>query len=74
MLQKWVRRIFLGGNGRPVRKADNLTAICEPIIYKIWEPRRLTTLRASTAWCKDSFACYLLLEMLQTDISVVSNE
>jgi hypothetical protein len=21
-----------GGNGRPVRKADNLTAICEPII------------------------------------------
>jgi hypothetical protein len=24
--------IFLGGKGRPVRKADNLTAICEPIV------------------------------------------
>jgi hypothetical protein len=22
-----------GGKGRPVRKADNLTAICEPIVY-----------------------------------------
>jgi hypothetical protein len=28
------------------RKADNLTAICEPIVYKIWEPRRLTHLWA----------------------------
>jgi hypothetical protein len=31
-----------GGKGRPVRGADNLTAICEPIVYKMWEPRRLT--------------------------------
>jgi hypothetical protein len=23
-----------GGEGRPARKADNLTAICEPIVYK----------------------------------------
>jgi hypothetical protein len=23
-----------GGEGRPGRKADNLTAICEPIVYK----------------------------------------
>jgi hypothetical protein len=22
-----------GGKGRPARKADNLTAICEPIVY-----------------------------------------
>jgi hypothetical protein len=26
-----------GGKGRPARKADNLTAICEPIVYKMWE-------------------------------------
>jgi hypothetical protein len=32
---------------RPARKADNLTAICEPIVQKLWEPRRLTTLWAS---------------------------
>jgi hypothetical protein len=24
------------GKGRPARKADNLTAICDPIVYKLW--------------------------------------
>jgi hypothetical protein len=38
-----------GGKGRPARKADNLTTICEPIVYKMLEPQHLTTLRASTA-------------------------
>jgi hypothetical protein len=36
-----------GGKGRPARKADNLTVICEPIVQKMWDTRRLTTLRAS---------------------------
>jgi hypothetical protein len=27
-----------GGKGWPARKPDNVTAICEPILYKIWEP------------------------------------
>jgi hypothetical protein len=44
-----------GGKGRPTRKADILTAICEPIVYKMWEPRRLTTLWASTACSRDTF-------------------
>jgi hypothetical protein len=44
-----------GGKGRPGFKADNLTAICEPIVWKMWEPRRLTTLWASAACYKDSF-------------------
>jgi hypothetical protein len=44
-----------GCKGRPVRKVD-LTAIYEPIIDKIWEPRRLTTLWASTAYYRASFA------------------
>jgi hypothetical protein len=30
-----------GGKGRPARKAHHLTAICEPIVQKMWEPRRL---------------------------------
>jgi hypothetical protein len=34
------------GKGQPARKVDNLTAICEPIVKKIWEPRRLTNLWA----------------------------
>jgi hypothetical protein len=44
-----------GSKGLSVRKADNLTAICEPIVYKMWEPRRLTTLWAFTAYYRDTF-------------------
>jgi hypothetical protein len=44
-----------GGRGRPARKADNLTAVCELIVYKMWERRRLTTLWAFTACYRDSF-------------------
>jgi hypothetical protein len=43
-----------GVRGWPARKADKLTAICEPIVYEIWDPRRLTTLWASTACYRDS--------------------
>jgi hypothetical protein len=46
--------------GRPACKADNLTAICEPIFYKMWEPRRLTTPWASTACYRDNFTFYTL--------------
>jgi hypothetical protein len=44
-----------GGKRRAARKANNLTAICEPTAYKMWEPRRLTTLLPSTACYRDSF-------------------
>jgi hypothetical protein len=44
-----------GGKGLPAHKADNVTAICEPTVYKMWEPRRLTTLWASMACYRDSF-------------------
>jgi hypothetical protein len=47
-------RRLLGGKGRQARKADNLTAICEPIFQKVWEPQRLTTLWTSTACYRDS--------------------
>jgi hypothetical protein len=65
---KWVPGIFLGlMSGRRV-KADDLTAICEPIVYKMWQPRRLTTLWAFTACYRDSFTFYLFtcLKMLHT--------
>jgi hypothetical protein len=32
-----------GGKGWPVRKADDLNAICVPTVYEMWEPRLLTT-------------------------------
>jgi hypothetical protein len=44
-----------GGEGRPARKADNLTAFCEPIVYKMREPQHLTTLWVSTARYRDTF-------------------
>jgi hypothetical protein len=34
---------------RSARRADNLAAICEPNVCKLWEPQSLTTLRATTA-------------------------
>jgi hypothetical protein len=44
-----------GGKGRPARGADNFTAICELIVYKMWEPRRLTTLWTFTACYRNSY-------------------
>jgi hypothetical protein len=38
-----------------VRKADNITAICEPIVWIMWEPQYLTTICASMTWYGDSF-------------------
>jgi hypothetical protein len=37
------------GKGWPARKEGNLTIICESSVYKMWEPRSLRTLWASTA-------------------------
>jgi hypothetical protein len=48
-------RNLSGGKGRPVRKADNLTATCEPTLEKMLEPRRLTTLWAFMACYRDRF-------------------
>jgi hypothetical protein len=49
-------RSLPGDKERLARKADNLTSICEPTVYKMWEPRRLTTLWASTACYRDNLA------------------
>jgi hypothetical protein len=42
MLKKEI--IFLGSEVRPVRRADILVAICEPIVYTMWDPQHLTIL------------------------------
>jgi hypothetical protein len=36
------------------------SAICEPIVQNMWEPRRLTTLWAFMACYRDSFTFTLL--------------
>jgi hypothetical protein len=38
-------RIFLGGEGWLACKADNLTAICDPIVEIMWDPILPTTVR-----------------------------
>jgi hypothetical protein len=47
-----------GVNGQSAHKADNLTAIYEPIVQKIWEPEHLTTLWAFTASYRDSLTFF----------------
>jgi hypothetical protein len=56
-----------GGERRPARKADNLTAVYEPIVYKMWEPQHLTALWVSMTRYRDSFTftiCILLRSQL----------
>jgi hypothetical protein len=52
-----------GGKGWPVCKANNLTAISDTIIWKMWDPRHLTILWASTACYRDSFTFTFLLHI-----------
>jgi hypothetical protein len=49
------RNLPEGTGWLPARKADNFTAICEPIVQKMWEPRRLAIIWASTSCYRDSF-------------------
>jgi hypothetical protein len=56
---KMSTRNLPGGKGRPAHKADNLTAICEPIVWKMWEPRCLTTLWTFSACYRDSFTLFI---------------
>jgi hypothetical protein len=48
-----------GCRARPARKADNLSFICEPIVYKMCEP--LLTLEFSTTCYADSVLLLLAL-------------
>jgi hypothetical protein len=45
---------------KPARKSDNLTAIYEIIVYKMRDPRRLTTLYTFTTCYGDSFTYFVL--------------
>jgi hypothetical protein len=55
--------MFLGSRARPVRGADNLTTICEPIIWTMWDPQHLATLSASTACYGDSFTLFSMFTL-----------
>jgi hypothetical protein len=48
-------RNLIGSKGRPAHKAESLTTTREPIVWKMRELRRLTTLWAFTSCYRDSF-------------------
>jgi hypothetical protein len=52
-------RNLAGYKERPVRTADRHTAIFELIFWKMWEPRRITTLWVSTACYRDIFTLFI---------------
>jgi hypothetical protein len=52
--------MFLGSRARRMRKAHNVAAICEPIVYTMWDSQYLTTEWASRACYGDSFTLLLL--------------
>jgi hypothetical protein len=47
--------MFLGKRAWPECKADNLTAICKPIVYTMWDLHPPTTLQASTTFYGNNF-------------------
>jgi hypothetical protein len=55
-----IRKSFWG-KARPARNADNLTVICEPIVYTTWDPQHLTILQASTDYYRDSFTYFIII-------------
>jgi hypothetical protein len=59
-LTKMNTRTLPRSKGWPARKADNLTSICELIVWKMWESRHLTALWTSTACYRDNCTFYLL--------------
>jgi hypothetical protein len=64
-----------GGKGRPAPKADNLAAICEPIVQIMWDTQRLINLWASMASYRDSFTfmwTYRIIYVLEAQISLRS--
>jgi hypothetical protein len=56
--QKWVPGFFRGAMGARQARNANLTAICQRIVQKMWEPRRLTPLWAPTSLHKESFTLH----------------
>jgi hypothetical protein len=51
-------RNLAGGKRLLACKADNLIAICELVVYKMREARRLTTIWASTVCYRDTFTVF----------------
>jgi hypothetical protein len=56
---------------RSASKVDNFTAISEPSVYKMWEPRYLTFLWAPTACKSDSFTFFTLALLIMLPFDAI---
>jgi hypothetical protein len=50
--------MFLGSQVLSVHRADNLTAICNPIVYTVWDSEHDTNLLASMACYGNNFTFF----------------
>jgi hypothetical protein len=50
----------LENRARSMREVDNLTAICKPIVYTMWDPQHHTTLCASRVCYANNFTLHLV--------------
>jgi hypothetical protein len=68
------RNLLWQVKGGRTPNAKKLTTICESTAYKMWEPRHLTTLWASTTCNRDSFTlCIYVNVSIQTPCPVTIN-
>jgi hypothetical protein len=52
-------------------KYDNLTPIREPSVWKMWDPRRLITVWAFTAYYSDKYIFYFIIEIADHSVRAV---
>jgi hypothetical protein len=65
-LTKTSIRNLLGGKGWPAHKVDKtLSPSVSQLSRKMWRPRRLTTLRSSTACYRDSFPSRIVMQSFE---------
>jgi hypothetical protein len=54
----------------PARKADNLTAICEPTVWKMWKPRHLATLGLPRPVTGIALPLFFYIDVLESSTKV----
>jgi hypothetical protein len=59
--------MILRSRARPVFRTDNLTAICKPSVYTMWDPRLLTTYGVSTFCYGNRFTCLYVGDVLTSE-------
>jgi hypothetical protein len=67
--------MFLGIRAPPVRRADNLAAICEPTVYTMWDPQQASTACFGYSANCETFLCsaYFIVDVSEERIAALQN-